>query len=255
MRKLSLLCTLLFGLPVAPVRAADQDVPAAADLARIFRSLLLPNLPDPLVSQDYNWGHQQMTTIGVKWEKEGLLAKPVPIKSLRNDGKWRKISLTADNPDQALEISVKDVQVPETGRMTFSMVLVLPIHAKFEQQIWRTGTRFYSGETRARCKVALQLQCESTSRIDKKPGSFLPDVVLRLRVAEAKLSYFDFVVEHTAGVGGEAAKVLGEAIHDTIKKVKPSLERNLLDKANAAIVKAGDTKEVHLEFSKLFDKK
>jgi hypothetical protein len=31
-----------------------------------------------------------------------------------------------------------------------------------------------------------------------------------------------------------------------VKQVKPSLERRLLDKANAAIIKAGDSKEVRI---------
>ena len=54
------------------------------------------------------------------------------------------------------------------------------------------------------------------------------------------------MIEHTAGVGGDAAKILGELLIDAIKQAKPELERDLLNKANAAIVKAADTKEVRL---------
>jgi hypothetical protein len=36
---------------------------------------------------------------------------------------------------------------------------------------------------------------------------------------------------------------------------RPSLEHRLIDKANAAIVKAGDTKEVRLGIGKLFERK
>ena len=78
---------------------------------------------------------------------------------------------------------------------------------------------------------------------------------MRMRVSDAKLNYFDFKVEHTAGVGGDTAKILGDAIHETVKTLKPSLEKNLRAKANAAIVKASDTKEVRLGVSKLFDSK
>ena len=36
------------------------------------------------------------------------------------------------------------------------------------------------------------------------------------------------------------------AVMKLVKQVKPSLERRLLDKANAAIIKAGDSKEVRI---------
>ena len=63
------------------------------------------------------------------------------------------------------------------------------------------------------------------------------------------------MVEHTAGIGGDAAKALGEAVVHTVKQVKPQLERDLLAKANAAIVKAGDTKEIRVALGKLLEGK
>jgi hypothetical protein len=63
------------------------------------------------------------------------------------------------------------------------------------------------------------------------------------------------VVEHIAGLGGEAAKLLGDAARGSIKQWRPSMEHELLAKANVAIVKAGDTKEVRVSLSKLLGKK
>src|SRR5204863_308077 len=82
------------------------------------------------------------------------------------------------------------------------------------------------------------LAVETTSRSEKKPGSWLPDMVFRMRVLKAHLEYDNVVVEHTAGVGGEAAKVIGDTLLGILKQVKPSLEKQLLAKASAAIVKA-----------------
>jgi hypothetical protein len=67
-----------------------------------------------------------------------------------------------------------------------------------------------------------------------------------VKVTEAKLFYEKLVIEHTAGIGGDAAKLLGDAVIDMVKQAKPSLERDLLKKANAAIVKAADTKEIRV---------
>jgi hypothetical protein len=62
-------------------------------------------------------------------------------------------------------------------------------------------------------------------------------------------------VEHIAGVGGEAAKLLGDAARSSMKHWHPSFERRLIEKANEAVVKAGDTKEVRLGLTGLLGKK
>src|SRR5262249_52741564 len=102
----------------------------------------------------------------------------------------------------------------------------------------------------ARVRVHLTLYCEVSSRIEKS-ATFVPDVVFRGRVLRADLRYDHFVVEHVAGVGGDLAKLIGSAAQDGLHRWRPSLERRLLEKANAAIVKAGDTKEVRISLAKL----
>ena len=76
----------------------------------------------------------------------------------------------------------------------------------------------------------------------------------RLRVTRAEVGFDNLVVEHVAGVGGDAAQVLGDAARACLHQWRPSLEKRLLDKAAAAIVKAGDTREVRLSLSKLMGK-
>jgi hypothetical protein len=152
------------------------------------------------------------------------------------------------NPAQTLTLALSDVVAPEPGRMTFNAQVGVDCTLKFEQQLWRGGTRLYSGETRGRCRTAVLLACEVTSRTETKPGNLLPDMVFRMRVTDAHLTYENLVIEHTAGVGGDAAKLFGEAIIDTVKRLKPDLERDLQAKANAAVVKAADTKEIRVSF-------
>src|SRR5262249_36488544 len=120
----------------------------------------------------------------------------------------------------------------------------------FTQQIWERGIRLYSGSTKARMKVWIALKCEVSTRTEKK--GLLPDLVFRLHVASADLKYSGLDVVHTAGVGGDAAKYLGEALHSTLSTLSPNLERDLLAKADAAIVKAGANKEVRVGLGKLF---
>ena len=114
------------------------------------------------------------------------------------------------------------------------------------------GIRLWSAGVRARLRVKAHLECENIIRLEEKPKSFLPDIVFRLRVTKAKVGYDDLVVEHIAGIGGTAAKVLGETFHDAMNQWRPSIERKLLERASAAIVKAADTKEVRIGLSGLF---
>jgi hypothetical protein len=103
-------------------------------------------------------------------------------------------------------------------------------------------------------RLRLTLNCEAETRLEKN-GSWMPDAVFRLRVLKSDFRYDNLVVEHTAGIGGEAAKVLGDAMIQTVRQVKPSLERKLIEKANASIVKAGDTKEVRVSLLEMMSGK
>jgi len=235
-------------------KADPADTPTGEELASIMKGLLKSALPSPLVQQEFNWGHQRKFANGITWKKDGILRVPRVQQKMKNDGTWRKIKIEAVDPEKTLSVNVFSVQNPEKGKITFLVLLSLQTRITFNQQLWAAGTRVFSGETRARCKPTLLLSCESTTRTVKN-DSFFPDVVFRMRVTHAKLSYDNLVIEHTAGIGGDGAKILGETIVEFVKDIRPSLEKNMLEKANKAIVKAGDTKEVKLSLSKLLEGK
>ena len=120
----------------------------------------------------------------------------------------------------------------------------------YDHQKWDEGLKLWDSTLRARLRVKLRLRCEATARLETN-GTLLPDAVLRLRVVQADVRYDNLVVEHVAGIGGAGARLLGEAARGRLREVKPSLERDLLTKADAAIVKAGDTKEVRVRLADL----
>lgn len=235
--------TVVLFLATAPVCAAAPaaSVPPAPPekLAATLRTLLLKNLPDPLIYKEDNWGKKRPGPFGAK---------------IHNDGVWRKIRVTAVNPAQNLELNIRNVTRPNQEQTRFEAVVALDTIINFEQQIWETGVRLYSGSTRARAKVWVVLQCESTLKVIPSKG-FFPDIVFRLRATSAQLQYGGLDVEHIAGIGGDGAEVLGKALVSLLKSVKPSLERDLLEKGNAAIVKAGDTKEVRISLTEMMQGK
>jgi hypothetical protein len=237
--------------PVARAAAPADDPADAAQLADTLRTLLLKYAPDPLVQSSHGWGGQKEYPVGGRFR--GGRGEPVTEK--KNDGTWRRVAVRASNPAQSLTVALKDVASPEPGKLTFTAHVHVDCDIKFEQQVWKKGVRLYSGETRGRCHAAAALKCEVTTRTEPRPGSFVPDVVFRVRVTEAQLFYDNLVIEHTAGIGGDGAKLLGDAVIHAVKQAKPSLERDLLAKANAAVVKAADTKEVRVSLGKLLEGK
>lgn len=256
-----LLCTLAWAAAprpgvaqaptAAPVKPAETATPAEQRrLADLFRGLLLQNLPEPLAAHEDKWGQQRDMVVGVKWH--GL--KATPQHALRNDGNWQRLTVTAINPAETLAVGIHDLATPEPGRTTFDAYIGLDVRATHEQQLWKGGVRLTSFETRGRCRLALRAKCEVTSRVEKVAGSLLPVAVLRVRVVEAELNEADLVCEHIARLDGRAAQVAGDALRKFVKQVKPNLERDLNAKANAAIVKAADTKDVRLELAKLLGK-
>jgi hypothetical protein len=236
----------LLALPL--VGAAGDD--SLAELAASLKPLLASSVPPVLYEKSTNWGHQELAANGLRWH--GLHAEVV--KTPKNDGKWRKVRLTTQDLPRTLVINLTDFKAVDDDRQTFKVLLAFQAGVEYEQQNWDLGVRLWSGSVRARMQLKLALECESVLRVNTGKG-LLPDLVFRLRVTKADISYDNLVVEHIAGVGGSAARLIGEAVHGTLKHCKPSLERELLARADATIVKAADTREVRLGLSGLVKKK
>ena len=222
--------------PIDPLAAFSALGDGSLDsFSGSLRGLLLHALPSPLYSDESHWG-QQKTARG------------------KNQGKWWKVRVTAPNLANSLVFDLRDVQTPEQGRMLFTAFVSFDANVDYDRAKWDNGVRLYSTRVRARMRVKMTLHCEATSKVEKKSGP-LPDVVFRLRVVKADCDFDNFVVEHVAGVGGELARLLGDAARTGANQWHPSFEKHLLEKANAAIEKAADTKEVRLGLSSLFGKK
>ncbi|HEV3145616.1 MAG TPA: hypothetical protein VGZ47_17105 [Gemmataceae bacterium] len=239
MRAFRIFALFILLAPAARLWAAEPVSPASpssAELAGIFRGLLLNHLPDPLVDGQTNWGRQIEARFGPR--------------VMKNHGIWRKYRISAMSPAQTLTVDIRNLKPIDAEHTSFEMRVGFDAQIDFQQQLWERGLRLYSGSTLARAKVMTVLQCEVTTRIESDKGP-LPDFIFRLRVVKAELSYKDLDVVHMAGLGGDGAKFLGEALHGLMLEIKPSLEKDLLERANAAIVKAGDTKEVRVSLNKL----
>jgi hypothetical protein len=222
-------------------------------LAGSLRGYLVRSLPDPLYEASPGWGHQERAIRGVKWTGKVLPLRPEVMHGEANQGIWKKIRVTAVNRADTLVFDIRDLRSPEPGRITFTIFTTFDARVEYTRQRWEAGVKLFDASARARLRIKLNLQCEASARLELK-GLMPPDAVVRLHVVQSNVQWENFVLEHVAGIGGEAAKLFGETVQKSIRQWHPSLERDLQAKANAAIVKAADTKEVRVNLSQLLRK-
>jgi len=227
---------------------------SAKILSGALKGLLVQFLPGTLYESSPGWGHTTQVPNGLKWPGQGLRRHPEVQYTLRNDGTWRKVRLTTDDPARSLQVTLSALQWGKSDSLTFTLAAWMDVGVNFEQQKWEAGVRLYAASARARVRVKLTMRCEAALRLEMA-SALLPDLVVRFRVVGSEVAYDHLVVEHLAGIGGTGARWLGELVRATIHELRPAVERNLLGRANAALQRAGDSREVRLGVGSLLPSK
>ncbi len=230
----------------------DQPRPAeVAAITKLMRDMALQKMPTPLLKANDGWGKQKEYAVGRVMLRNVNRFAPDAPRVVVKDGLWRRFTISAREPDKTLAIGITELVRPAADRMLVTINVAMDINFRMEQQLWKRGHQLYSGETRGHCKSAVQLKATVVHKTQFKPGSFVPDVALKITTTGAKLFYDKLVIDHTAGLDGPDAQAIADMVIDLVKAIKPDLERDLIEKGNAAIVKAAGTREVRLELDKL----
>lgn len=231
-----------------------QDPGTPQQMTVNLRALLVRTIPANLYEARPGWGKTTQIPNGLRWTGKGLHVHPEVSHGDRNDGTWKHIRITAEHLSDNLIVDVRNVRQTDDGKKSFDVYLAFDVQVYYLERVWQNGIKLYDGDVRAKMRVKLNLTCEATTRFETQ-GALLPELVFRLRVTKADFHYDNLVIEHIAGIGGEGAKVIGDAILSTLRQVHPSLERDMIAKADHAIVKAADTKEIRVGLGTLFNKK
>lgn len=234
---------------------APKDLPQpkpeeAAAIAKLMREMALQKMPDPLVKSNDGWGKQKEFVVGKRMLRNPNKFPDAPTE-LFNDGLWRRFTVSARDPEKTFAVGFAELVRPNADQLNVTLNVAMDINFRMEQQLWLRGRQLYSGETRGHCKAAVQLKAVVRHKTEFKPGTLLPEINLKVMTTDAKIFYEGLTIDHTAGLDGEDAKKVGDLVIDLVKSVKPDLEKQLLEKGNAAIVKAAGTKEIKLELDKL----
>jgi hypothetical protein len=140
--------------------------PTIESLASNLRELLIQELPDPLFEEQKNWGHTASVANGLKLKGRGLHVQAEVKREEKNQGTWRKIRVSAVDLPKTLTFDIRDVRKLDQGRTQFNVAISLDAHMDGTQQNWINGIKLYDGSLRARFRIKLALQCETTTRIE-----------------------------------------------------------------------------------------
>ncbi|MCS7021638.1 MAG: hypothetical protein NZ703_04595 [Gemmataceae bacterium] len=233
--------------PAAP-QCSATTVPYAAEamaLTRILTDLFRRHLPDPLAQSSENWGHQKEVS-GTRRRIKDWRIITEPYQERRNEGLWRRLTLRVPQRDR-LQVGVQNISFPRRGCVEGTVLTVAEnVALQLEQQHWCNGLRLYACDIRAHCKAGLTLQAAVSSRQERPLGALLPTYVLKVHVHEARLDYADLKVDHILGLDGKAAQVVGDTIRELIRRFKPDFENQLRRRAEAAVIRATDNRELYL---------
>lgn len=241
-----LTCLLLPGDDTGKTIPAEK----LAALQTALKKTMLLAMPDPMVQGKDKWGNQERTVSGLKWS-----GKPEFSYQDRNHGTWRKYEVQLRTPhDEHLRLRLDDVKITGNNQMSFVLYLDADVTFEVTQENWNHGIRLFHGTVRGQAVMQIKLLCTSRLELDTDTKG-LPALKYRLKTERAKASYDDLIVKHVAGVGGSAAKWIGDWSVDAMNQLKPSIERKLIDKLSAKLVKAADTKEIQISLSGVERKK
>lgn len=215
-----------------------------AELSGTLRGLLLDHLPTPLYDKAVDWDKtKQVERLTFRRGKFTKVTKTV------NDGLWKKFHADALNPKDSLILDLREVSNPSATAVRFTLFVAGDVRCQAWQEQWESGVKLYGVSVRGRARVRVTLSCEANLRMEMVSG--LPEIVCSVKVLSCEVGYENLVCEHVAGLGGEAAKAIGATAQTLIHQWKPSIERDLLAKANRAVTKAIERKEVRVGLSKL----
>lgn len=236
-------------LAVWPARSTTAaTIPYAAEavaLTRLLTDLFRRHLPDPLAQTSENWGKQKEVQGTRRRIKDWRLISE-PYHEWRNEGQWRRLTLRVPDRNK-LHVGVRDIEFPRPGSLRGTVLVVADeVALQLEQQQWCNGLRLYGCDIRAHSKVGLTVKAEVTSRQERPPTALLPTYVLAVRVYQVRLDYDQVVVDRILGLDGKAAKVVGDGIREAIRRFKPDFEEQLRQRAEAAIIRITDNRQVHL---------
>jgi hypothetical protein len=216
---------------VPPARA-DEPEPSQESLHELVTDIVLQYIPHQYEDDD-EWGGKKRVVRGVKWERDGIVLKPIKMHKDVNHGSWRYYRLRLHEPEQKFDIKIENVADAGDGRVAFDAVVTAKLLAHGRIAQWERGVQLIAMSADAEADVRLRITCKFGVRFNAT--QFPPTVSLDPEVTAADIQMLGFRVTRISRIGGSVAKELGRTLEGLIRRKLDQQEGKLVAKANKKI--------------------
>jgi hypothetical protein len=229
---LSLLLSLVQQLPGSSAPAIKPEQILEGALSGAVREALIESLAGPPYPFANKWGNQITikTPDGGHWVWEGVKSRfETHYREDRlNHGLWIRGTVALENPAQELFLNFSDFSsAPRLLEVTFKVYARAMFRANAEVREYNHGAHLFSVNTGARAvgHLSLTMKVYLTANATK----------LGWQVVNSDLSYSDVTLDRVGTMGGESAKIVGDAMTGSFKQFFASKREKMLADARTKI--------------------
>jgi hypothetical protein len=231
---LCLLLSMVQQVPDSPAHAVKPERLLEAALSGALKEALIESMAGPSYPFEHNWGNQITirTPDGgrVVWEGIKSRFETHYREDHLNHGLWIRGTVAIENPAQELVLNFSDFRpAPGLLEVTFKVSARAMFRANAQVREYNHGAHLFSVTAGARAVGHLNM----TMKIS------LTDNATRLswEVVESDLTYSDVTLDRLSAMGGESARVLGDAITGGFRQFFASKRAKMLADARNEISK------------------
>ncbi len=214
--------------------AARTGASQSSDLSDWLRWLLLKNLP-PTYEDNRKWGLQKSVYDGFRFRREGMKLETERKYKTVKHGTWSRYYLEFIDPQNQLELEVRNFRTLGEDRVRFELMVEVPLHAFGRIAQWQRDVQLISLSTNADVTVRLQIDTEVGVRVN--PLVFPPEFQFAPVVKDADIELIHFEVHRISQIRGPLAEELGKGIRHMVDDRLADYEDKLVVKMNKELDK------------------
>lgn len=226
--------------PTTVAGVSPLDGPPLTDEANwseIARAVLVTAIPARYEDKKH-WGHTREIFDGFEVQQRGLELRVRERRRRVNDGPWTMVTVTCPRPEQNLQLTLHDFQVPRAGQTTFlAQIRLRDVHLHGQFEHWVLGVKGVNFDLESDVEVRIQARVKVALQTEYQQGSLLPDLVLNPEITALKLELADINVRRIGRVGGPLVQDAGDMTKQIFEDLLHGQEARVLRKANEAIQK------------------
>ncbi|MEZ6096967.1 MAG: hypothetical protein R3C03_22550 [Pirellulaceae bacterium] len=218
---------------IAIAESSVQPFDAGETIDQLLTRWVLDAIPNNYTDEK-KWGLQEEkhTRLRLRRDPGGKL-ETYREKNLVNHGEWSKYSVTLRNPEDAFQISLKNIHMQDDGRTGMEIHIAASLDIDGRVAKWNRGVQLYSVGAEGTADVSLVVTCSLATEMDF--SSFPPLIQLNPNVESAEVNVDEFRLDHVGKFGGEVAQQVTRVTRKALDEKIVEKEKDLATKLNKKI--------------------